>query len=707
MRTHGKSFILPLLAAAGFAIPFSSPACGPFFQPSYLAQKDPYTIEFRKRAAIRRFLDSSKDLFGKVHPYAKGIDTKKAAVQDFAAAVEAGFPDLSSARKRKMVEEFESFMKKWWTEKHRSMMHYPEFPEQLEEFRLYLAGCLEMDPSGKVPPSWKKLLELPPEKRKYRTVWVHFMLGNYRKAEAHIHYPACRKAAEEGFADTPGLALASLKNESGFGSDALKSMRAAATAQLLEPENDQIVEFFTRLGSGRTSGNDSITVSDKTYHELLKDPVCRELLSILDGWSTRFRYLSMDHKFRNADICAYYAYRRGDIEAAESFIASLEKPTLLSLYLEFKIARCHGNIPRAAKKLRQWLEQAENLDPADRSDILVRKEHADPWDMLTPEPMELEIYGLLGNIMVTRRDFMEAAEFFYRAGQIEEDFATVAEKYLSLDELVKFAGSVSADAAKGNPSKQRTAKHILHLTARRAFREGRFDITERFLPEQYKKSFHQYMAFMKAGNDASLGANERALALYNAAKILRYQGMELCGTEILPDNFRYGGNYGFLWPGCKNCKYDPSLGSWTFCKECGEDFASAADGIPGFHAAKDYRTVPVHMRFHYRYLAAELALRAGEIAEDKDLRALVHLFGGECLRLRSPAEADIFYKRLVLRSRGIPLSEFADQLRWFPEIPVLSEEIRSMEPCPSLDAVKNLMKQAFPPEKSQEKSPEK
>ena len=102
------------------------------------------------------------------------------------------------------------------------------------------------------------------------------------------------------------------------------------------------------------------------------------------------------------------------------------------------------------------------------------------------------------------------------------------------------------------------------------------------------------------------------------------------------------------------------------------------------------------MRFHYRYLAAEMALAAGQLADDEELRALIHLFGGSCLKLRSNREADLFYKRLVTMSRNTMLGKLADKQRWFPVVKVLQNEINREFPCESLEAVHELMRSAFP-----------
>jgi hypothetical protein len=75
------------------------------------------------------------------------------------------------------------------------------------------------------------------------------------------------------------------------------------------------------------------------------------------------------------------------------------------------------------------------------------------------------------------------------------------------------------------------------------------------------------------------------------------------------------------------------------------------------------------LRWHYRYLAAELAWEAARILPDNDdLTARVLCVGGTWLKYREPEEADRFYKALVRRCRKTPLGKEADRLRWFPRV---------------------------------------
>lgn len=681
---------LPLTLASLIAAP-ALLACTPYGQPSYIVERTPYTVRLQKAASLRHFIHTVKDLLPQECTFPVGVSTLEAEKNDFRDAVHQRMTKLSDEEKIKLIGFFNAFITRFRDPENTSvtMADFPEIPEELQEFQLFLAGrdTLFRKNPDYIPEEWEKLLALPPEKRHYRTVWVLYMLGNHFKGERHKFYDDCRNAVREGFADTAGLALRSYLLEVRDGNSLLRSIRRAAEA---EAANDLDLQLFEYIPAERIR-----KLTDAEYFVLLNAPVCREYLALVDN-SNRFRHLAHGIKFRSADICAYYACNDGDLTEAAEFIAMLEKPTLLSLYLEANIARYNGNVTLAVKKLRQWLELAAKIDPAKTPELLEKVD--EEFGFYEGEALIQDVYGMLGLTMVWRRDFTDAAKFFYEAGQLS-DLELLAERFMSLEDLTKFLDSIKSDShaeipkkynAPDNYSKPAIARALCYITARRAFREQKYDIADKYMPDEYRKLLWDYVNFLKAGNDPQAAGNDRALALYNAAKILRHKGMELSGTAGAPDYFP--GRFGNRFTMCDDCSFDTVTGYWTLCDQHQEINRE----VPGFNAMKDFCTVPRHLRFHYRYKAAELALQAGTLAEDEDLRALINLFGGECLRLRSPMEADIFYKNLVRHSGNTLLGKFADRLRWFPQIEVLQKEIMSEKPLASLDKVKALMQEAFP-----------
>ncbi len=279
----------------------------------------------------------------------------------------------------------------------------------------------------------------------------------------------------------------------------------------------------------------------------------------------------------------------------------------------------------------------------------------------------------------------------------------IAENLMKLSELTTFTDSLAEDLKSKNEEKRLNVRSIRHLTARRAFREGKFDIARKYLPEKYKEILDRYLAFIRESKDISKSGDEKALLLFNAAKIMRWYGMELCGTQGAPDDFP-SGEWGISadFEDCPYCKYDPKTDQWTnVCMKHRQDLefttGQSAETQNHVYYPDEKRISPVvprNLRFHYRYRAADLACQAADLAQDEDLRALANLFGGECLRIRTPRKADVFYKRLVRESPNSAIARIADQLRWFPNCPALKKEFGSIEPCKTLDDVKALLHQA-------------
>lgn len=670
---------LPLILVSAAAISGAS-ACVPYFQPEYLYHNgDPYTFYLNEKAAFKRFVDMNRDLLPEPFTFEIGTKQLNAHRIDFAAALKKHFPKLSCAEQNRMLDRYMDYLRRRYEE---FSAKYPEFPAELDEFKLYFNGFDELHKNPElatIPQAWQQLLKLPPERRHFRTAWVHFILGNHFKADCHRHYDNCRNAVRAGYADTQGVALRSYTLEIRYGKDPVRVIKRAAEAEL----SGSPLEFLNSIDNSWIDKR-----SNAEYLAMLEDPFVREFLAICDT-SPRFDRMIGDYKLRNADIRASHAYRKGDIKLAWQYIKRLEKPTLLSLYVEAKLARHTGNTYLATKKLRQWLKMAEKATPVEKNSLV------DVRDYGAKINVEQDVYGLLGSALVMRHDFTEAADYFYRAGATP-DLQRILERYFTLSEAENFISKL------GN---SRIDEGLKYLVARRAFRENNFDLAARYLPEQELPNLKNYIAFMEKGNDKKLDSNTRAIALYNAAKILRYHGMELAGTQLSPDNFPGGCGTGLPYDSCAvskkeaKCHFNKFTGEWVMCDEhwkyhCGDRIFN----FPGFNAPKNHSTVHPAQRYHYRYKAAQLAMKAGTIAADDDLRAVIYIFGGNCLRKTSLPEADIFYKMLVNECRGSLLSKLADKERWFPTTNTrMNKEVNHPTPIADLNAVKTLVKEVFNP----------
>jgi hypothetical protein len=151
-----------------------------------------------------------------------------------------------------------------------------------------------------------------------------------------------------------------------------------------------------------------------------------------------------------------------------------------------------------------------------------------------------------------------------------------------------------------------------------------------------------------------LAANQRATALFQAAIIMRTNGMELVGTEVEPDWHVHAGNY------------EEGV---TVADRATNDTAKVLVASEDEVSRAAQHNADPEKRFHYRYQAAALAWEAAKLMPDNsDETARVLCTAGSWLKYRDPKAADYFYKALVRRNRKTALGQEADRIRWFPEL---------------------------------------
>jgi hypothetical protein len=130
--------------------------------------------------------------------------------------------------------------------------------------------------------------------------------------------------------------------------------------------------------------------------------------------------------------------------------------------------------------------------------------------------------------------------------------------------------------------------------------------------------------------------------------------MELSGTELSPDVAMVDGLIG-----------------WELERvpvEAGRSRAEEPLPPQAAELAAIAASAPVpNTRFHYRYAAAAMMREAADSLPDQDpLASAILCEAGVWLADRDPQAADPFYKGVVRRSWGSPLSVAADLNRWFP-----------------------------------------
>ncbi|HEX4495614.1 MAG TPA: hypothetical protein VIE43_08110 [Thermoanaerobaculia bacterium] len=545
------------------------------------------------------------------------------------------------------------------------------------EFADYLQGAVAYheDRFQDARQVWEKLLSQPAAERRHRTVWAAFMIGKAHlqldPAKAAPWFERTRELARQGFPDPLGLAAAS------FGWEA-----SAATA--LKRPDEALVLYLQQMSTGDPTGLNSIRF---IAHEALSDPQAlsrvaasaqaRPILTayVLSLWN-RAEYGSgpLDPAFarawlaairkagvsnvEEADRLAWLAYRAGDFATASEWLRRAPADAPMALWIRAKLLLREGKLAEG----EALLAKATLALPAAPA-----PEH-DAWSayQVGGQPaLRPRAAGELGAARLAKGEYVAALDSLLRGGWWT-DAAYVAEQVLTLDELrayvdktwtselasrykpgepqnvdepgsaweVQFAGIVP-------PPDEKMAYDLRYLLGRRLARAGRLADARPYLPESQRGALDDLARSLALGRAGSHPAAERSQALFRAACLDRFQGMELLGTEVEPDWFLHGGSF----------EQDP------FAKARAE-----AKAHPHLGPTPDERqrvaanrTVP-DKRFHYRYQGMTLAQEAAKLLPaGTEERASVLATAGNWVEGRDPEGARPLYDAIqsCCRNTGI------------------------------------------------------
>ena len=325
----------------------------------------------------------------------------------------------------------------------------------------------------------------------------------------------------------------------------------------------------------------------------------------------------------------------------------------MAQWLQAKLLLRAGKVKQAGAKLskvvRLFPPESGTNAPADLKDDL-NVVHEESGSFVDPSS---QVLGELAVLHLVRRDYIEALDASLRAG-FWMDAAYVAERVLTVDELKKYVDRnwpATSSTNLDETDETNSCVEIRYLLARRLGRLHRYDEIERLSPPQWQQSFDTLVQNLKNGRDATLPAIERAKALFTAAVITRTNGMELLGTELEPDWFIYEGAY----------SEGVSLVSRT--NENAKLIGPSLDELKryGQHDADPEK------RYHYRYLAADLALEATQLMpNNSEETALVFCKAGSWIKYLDHTLANPIYQTLVQRCGKTQIGRQAALMHWFP-----------------------------------------
>jgi hypothetical protein len=363
-----------------------------------------------------------------------------------------------------------------------------------------------------------------------------------------------------------------------------------------------------------------------------------------------------------ADRLAMVAYQAGDFEKARRWLNVANQDSLVSRRVRAKLYLREGKIKESAVDLAFIARQTASGE-------LHKEDEYDNTD--TP----YKLYSELGSLYVSQAMYLLALDTLMQGGNWI-DAVYIAERVLTPEELQHYV-DVNWPAETPEPKDETSANgdvfsppnkatEIRYLLARRLTRLARYKEARPYFSQECLEDFDKFSSSLDRGSNTRLFNGDRADALWAAAWLARRRGIELMGTELNPDWLIYDGNF----EGAQRLERRQSV-----IEENSINIPSQEE----IERAQAHITLP-EKRFHYRYIASELAWKAAELMPDQDDETARRLcLAGIWHRVRDKDYADLFYKALVRRCGTTALGQEADRIRWFPKIPDTLEAVEAVE----------------------------
>lgn len=570
------------------------------------------------------------------------------------------------------------------------------------EFADYFAGAIawHKGDDGAAETAWERLLQRPAAERQFKSIWAAYMLGTAWDSDdrdtnavntadddrALDYFRQVAELARQGFADSPGLATASIGREARIylrrknyeqaielyleqyaagDRSAVVSLRWTAAAALDE-HGATPAQLQSLAGNSRTRRVImAYLISRNPYNdrsEIAGNPDAKKFFDRTDNWLAAVEAAGV-RDVESAQELALAAYQAGDMDAAQRWI-NRAGDSPVAEWLQAKLFLRAGKIAEAANLLakvsREFPRELPGTNaPGDFAQSLFVDINPVWGEQIA---VGRQSSGELGVLHLARREYVEALDALLRSGYWM-DAAYVAERVLTTDELKAYvdrnwpavAGKDGTEIKSDFPSEQpfKPREEIRWLLARRIARETGGRAAQFYFPTNYSDAYGKYLIELRDGRDEKLSPEMRAKELFAAAVMTRTNGLELFGTEMEPDWAIDGGNYdfGFTWQNRATNEFQAKIN------------LAGADEI----ARASPRQVDPEKRFHYRWQAAALAWEAAQLMPDNsDDTARVLCTAGTWLKDRDPQAADKFYKALVRRCRKTAIGNQADKMRWFP-----------------------------------------
>lgn len=583
------------------------------------------------------------------------------------------------------------------------------------EFRLYAEGAREFW-KERIPQArakWQELLELPENQRPYRSVWATWMLAKTEPdlSKARPLFEQTVSLSERaGMRDglyLGNLAAGWLAPDPNPGQEYV-AFNNAQFPRLLEGSSRALALVYKKIGYGQRFDHQHEAGHTKFY---AADPVTRTVIlsSVFcyRGLNSRYNVARLraeeaalptprpwgfedflheiaartDHLPGEKTDLAGRAYDAGRYELAHTLLEKETAPRAQTKWLKAKIAVHQERFHHALSHFESLKADFRNGSPHSKNawswsrrelaprvafygvDLVEDLRRGQYWEDLGQ--MRLHFGNLEGALAA----FLEGynswwSEYILQHVMTTKEAKVYVDRYFPRTEKVVMEGG-NGDEVRHHSYGVRTyeyplANFVRHTFARRLMAEGNYHLATRYFGKDYRGPAHAIADFVAQGRDKARSNQERAQALWDAARIFytysRFFGVVVPAPSRIPVE---------QWPDQwrMNVQFPECLGSPTYNPEPAFPPPSTKETsrLAANNWSKNYRG-------HPWFDAARLADEAAALLpRNNELAATMLCDAGCWLEDDFPKWADDYYKKLVRRHPNIELAQQADRKRWFPK----------------------------------------
>jgi tetratricopeptide (TPR) repeat protein len=360
----------------------------------------------------------------------------------------------------------------------------------------------------------------------------------------------------------------------------------------------------------------------------------------------------------DADHLGWVAYAAGRYEEAGRWLTMAPADSATTLWLKAKLLRREGKLSEAVELMAKAfkLVRASDLSFGDT-------EYSFGARIYTPDQSAA---GDLAGLHLTRGEFVSTMDAFLQ-GNLWDDAAFIGDRVLTVDELKHYVDEHLPESEE-KPEADNT--RVRWLLARRLVRVDRYAEARPYFPKKQRPVLDDYTTALNDGENSKLSRTQRARAIFTAAWIARYDGMELMGTEEEPDGFVNGGRFPAGDLDLERGEGVQLVAEFDEAKKVEVMKRKPVKLLIPATAAEKQRLAQTRpqpsKRFHYRYVAAGLAWKAAGLLPDgvEELADVLNT-GGSWIKDRDEKLADKYFQALEHRCAGTKIRKATAAKHWF------------------------------------------